>query len=103
MVTRLDDGFVQTAQVWIEAVPFDVVAATDGGIGTDVGGVTDGHGEVWLGPSTVFDWRPEIWNVMIGRVIADFTFVVEIRERAQEDGFDIDGIVSCVGDRYHVP
>ena len=62
---RFDEGieeFAIHAKVWMEGISFNVVATGDTSIGTDIRGEGDGHGEVGLGPSTVFNGGPEIRN-----------------------------------------
>ena len=61
---RFDEGieeFTIHAKVWMEGISFNVVATGNTSIGTDIRGEGDGHGEVGLGPATVFDGSPEIW------------------------------------------
>ena len=72
-------------------VAFEIVGASDTHVVTDVGSESDGHGEIRLGPSAVFDWGPEIWYMMIGCVFADVAFVVEIRIGTQEETLAVDG------------
>ena len=79
-------------------VAFEIVGASDTHVVTDVGGEGDGHGEIGLGPAAVFDWGPEVWNMVIGRVFADVAFIVEIRERAKEEPFAINWRTARVGD-----
>ena len=79
-------------------IAFEIVGASDTRVVTDVGGEGDGHREVGLCPATVFDWGPEVWNMMIGRVFADVAFIVEIRIATEEQAFAIDWRIARIGD-----
>ena len=90
---RFDEGieeFAIHAKVWMEGISLNIVAAGDTSIGADIRGEGDGHGEIGLGPATVFDGGPEIWNCLVYRVFANIAFVVEIRIRAQEEALAVD-------------
>ena len=56
------EEFAIHAKVWMEGISLNVVATGDTSIGADIRGEGDGHGEVGLGPATVFDRCPEIRN-----------------------------------------
>lgn len=90
---RFDEGieeFTIHAKVWMEGISFNVMATGDTSIGADIRGEGDGHGEVGLGPATVFDGCPEIRNCLVYRVFANIAFVVEIWIGAQEEALAVD-------------
>ena len=103
---RFDGGieeFAIHAKVWMEGISLNVVATGDTSIGADIRGESDGHGEVGLGPATIFDWGPEIRNCLVYRVFANIAFVVEIRIGTQEEPLAVDWRAAQIGDGLELP